>query len=184
VTYVKSFRLGAQTVAVALVVGLLGLLVWKVAHQTGSDNVAAQVKKGDAPVAPNFTLPRLDGDGELSLAAFDGKPRIINFWASWCGPCRDEAPLLQNAAREYRGRLVVLGVDYQDFTGDARKFVRKFGLTYPIVRDRDGGLLGRWGVTGAPESFFINGRDKVVAHVPGAVTKRTLAAAIRKALLG
>jgi cytochrome c biogenesis protein CcmG, thiol:disulfide interchange protein DsbE len=179
-----SVRLGAQTLAVALVVGLLALLVWKVAHQTGSDNVAAQVRKGDAPAAPNFTLPRLDGDGELSLATFDGKPRVVNFWASWCGPCRDEAPLLQDAARDYRGRLVVLGIDYQDFTGDARNFVRRFGLTYPIVRDRDGGLLGRWGVTGAPESFFIDRDGRVVAHVPGAVTKQTLGAGIRKALVG
>jgi cytochrome c biogenesis protein CcmG/thiol:disulfide interchange protein DsbE len=180
----RSMRLGAQALTVALVVGLLGLLVWKVAHQIGSANVAAQVRKGDTPAAPDFRLPRLDGDGKLSLAEFDGKPLVINFWASWCGPCRDEAPLLQAAAREYRGRLVVLGVDYQDFTGDARKFVRKFGLTYPIVRDGDGSLLARWGVTGAPESFFVDRAGKVVAHVPGAVDKETLPAGIQKAFAG
>jgi cytochrome c biogenesis protein CcmG, thiol:disulfide interchange protein DsbE len=179
---VKPVRVGAQALAVALVLGLLALLVWKVAHQTGSNNVAAQVQKGKTPSAPNFTLPRLDGNGDMSLAQFDGKPRVVNFWASWCGPCRDEAPLLQNAAREYRGRLVVLGVDYQDFTGDARTFVRKMGLTYPMVRDGNGDLLSRWGVTGAPESFFIDRSGKVVAHVPGAVTRLTLAEAIGKAL--
>jgi cytochrome c biogenesis protein CcmG/thiol:disulfide interchange protein DsbE len=180
----RSVRVGAQALSVALVVGLLALLIWKVAHQTGSANVAAEVRKGEAPSAPDFTLPRLDGDGTLSLAAFDGKPRVVNFWASWCGPCRDEAPLLQGAARTYRDRLVVVGVDYQDFTGDARKFVRKFGLTYPIGRDGNGSLLARWGVSGAPESFFIDRAGKVVAHVPGAVTKETLAAGIRKALVG
>ena len=95
----RLFRLGAQALSVALVAGLLGLLVWKVAHQTGSSNVAAQVTKGKTPAAPDFSLPRLDGDGKLSLAAYDGKPRVVNFWASWCGPCRDEAPLLQDAAR-------------------------------------------------------------------------------------
>ena len=168
----------------ALVVGLLGLLVWKVAHQTGSANVAAEVRKGEAPTAPNFTLPRLDGDGRLSLASFGGQARVVNFWASWCGPCREEAPLLQSAANQYRGRLVVVGADYQDFTGDARKVVRRFGLTYPIGRDGNGSLLSRWGVTGAPESFFIDRAGKVVAHVPGAVTKETLAAGIHKALLG
>jgi cytochrome c biogenesis protein CcmG, thiol:disulfide interchange protein DsbE len=180
----RSTRLGAQALTVALVVGLLALLVWKVAHQIGSENVAAQVRKGDTPAAPGFTLPRLEGDGNLSLAEFDGKPLVINFWASWCGPCRDEAPLLQAAAREYHGRLVVLGIDYQDFTGDARKFVRKFGLTYPIVRDGDGSLLARWGVTGAPESFFVDRAGKVVAHVPGAVDKETLPAGIQKAFAG
>ncbi len=168
----------------ALVVGLLALLIWKVAHQTGSANVAAEVRKGEAPTAPDFTLPRLDGDEKLRLAAFAGKPRVVNFWASWCGPCRDEAPLLQDAARQYRGRLVVIGVDYQDFAGDARNFVRKFGLTYPIGRDGNGSLLARWGVTGAPESFFIDRAGRVVAHVPGAVKKETLAAGIRKALVG
>jgi cytochrome c biogenesis protein CcmG/thiol:disulfide interchange protein DsbE len=179
-----SLRLAAQALSVALVVGLLALLVWKVAHQTGSHNVAAEVRKGETPSAPDFTLPRLNGGGKLSLAAFDGRPRVVNFWASWCGPCRDEAPLLQRAATRYRGRLVVLGVDYQDFTGDARKFVRKFGLTYPIGRDGNGNLLAPWGVTGAPESFFVDSAGKVVAHVPGAVTEETLAAGIRKALAG
>jgi cytochrome c biogenesis protein CcmG/thiol:disulfide interchange protein DsbE len=180
----RLFRLGAQALSVALVAALLGLLVWKVAHQTGSSNVAAQVTKGKTPAAPDFSLPRLDGDGKLSLASYDGKPRVVNFWASWCGPCRDEAPLLQDAARDYRGKLVVLGVDYQDFTGDARKFVRKFGLTYPIVRDGNGSLLSRWGVTGAPESFFVDGSGKVVGHIPGAVTEETLAQGIEKALNG
>jgi cytochrome c biogenesis protein CcmG, thiol:disulfide interchange protein DsbE len=178
---VRLARLGAQALSVALVIGLLALLIWKVAHQTGS-NVAADVRKGEQPLAPDFSLPRLDGDGQVSLAAFAGKPRLVNFWASWCGPCRDEAPLLQNVARKYRGRLVVVGVDYQDFSGDARKFVRAFGLTYPIGRDRNGSLLARWGVSAAPESFFIDRTGHVVAHVPGSVTKETLAAGIRKAL--
>jgi len=181
---VRSFRLGAQVFSVALVLGLLALLIWKVAHQTGSDNVAAEVSKGKTPAAPGFTLPRLNGDGTLSLAGYDGKPRVVNFWASWCGPCRDEAPLLQDVSRTFRGRVVVLGVDYQDFTGDARKFIHRFGLTYPIGRDGNGSLLARWGVSGAPESFFIDRAGKVVAHVPGAVTKETLAAGIRKALVG
>jgi cytochrome c biogenesis protein CcmG, thiol:disulfide interchange protein DsbE len=179
---VRSFRLAAQAFSVALVVGLLGLLIWKVAQQIGSDNVAAEVRKGETPAAPDFTLPRLDGDGKLSLAGYDGKPRVVNFWASWCLPCRDEAPLLQDAARRYEGRLVVVGIDYQDFTGDARRFVRTFGLTYPMGRDANGSLLGRWGVSGAPESFFIDRTGRVVAHVPGAVTKETLAEGIQKAL--
>jgi cytochrome c biogenesis protein CcmG/thiol:disulfide interchange protein DsbE len=167
---------------VALVVGLLGLLIWKVAQQIGSDNVAAEVRKGETPAAPDFTLPRLDGDGTLSLAGYDGKPRVVNFWASWCLPCRDEAPLLQDAARRYEGRLVVVGIDYQDFSGDARRFVRTFGLTYPMGRDANGSLLGPWGVSAAPESFFIDRKGRVVAHVPGAVTKETLAEGIQKAL--
>jgi len=178
----KALRLGAQALSVALVAGLLALLVWKVARQTGGGNVAAEVRKGQLPTAPNFTLPRLDGGGDLSLASFRGKAVLVNFWASWCGPCREEAPLLEHASQQYRGRLVVLGVDYQDFSGDARKFVRKYHITYPIVRDGSGKWLGKYGVSGAPETFFVNAAGKVVAHEPGAVDRGTLAAGIRRAL--
>ena len=106
-----AIRLGAQALSVALVAGLLALLVWKVAHQTGTDSVAAKIRRGDTPAAPDIKLPRLDGGGDLSLAAFRGKAVLVNFWASWCGPCRAESPLLERASRQYGGRLVVLGVD-------------------------------------------------------------------------
>src|SRR5438067_2085555 len=137
-------RLGARAVLVGPVGGVLGLLRWEEARHAGPAGVAREEGQGRERPGPDLPPRRLDGDGTLALAAFDGKPRVVNFWASWCGPCRDEAPLLQNAALEYRGRVVVLGVDYQDFTGDARKFVRKFGLTYPIGRDGNGSLLARW----------------------------------------
>ena len=178
----RGLRLGAQALSVALVVGLLALLVWKVAHQTGGGNVAAEVRKGRTPTAPDFTLPRLDGRGDLSLASFRGKAVLVNFWASWCDPCRGEAPLLEQAAQSYAGRLVVLGVDFQDFSGDARKFVSKYHITYPVVRDGSGKWLERYGVSGAPETFFVNAAGKVVAHEPGAVDRETLGAGIRKAL--
>jgi cytochrome c biogenesis protein CcmG, thiol:disulfide interchange protein DsbE len=178
----RAVRLGAQALSVALVAGLLALLVWKIAQQTGGHNVAAEVRKGQTPTAPNFTLPRLDGGGDLSLASLRGKAVLVNFWASWCGPCRDEAPLLEGAAQRYSGRLVVLGVDFQDFSGDARKFVSKYHITYPVVRDGSGKWLERYGVTGAPETFFVNADGKVVAHTPGAVDHGTLADGIRRAL--
>ena len=107
---------------------------------------------------------------------------LVNFWASWCGPCRAESPLLERASRRYGGRLVVLGVDYQDFSGDARKFVRTYHITYPVVRDGSGKWSDLYGVTGAPETFFVNAAGKVVAHEPGAVDRETLGAGIRKAL--
>ena len=178
----RAFRLGAQALSVALVAGLLALLVWKVAQQTGTGNVAAQVRKGATPAAPDFTLPRLDGRGDLSLASFRGKAVLVNFWASWCGPCRAEAPLLEHASQQYHGRLVVLGVDYQDFSGDAKKFVRAYHITYPIVRDGSGTWLAAYGVSAAPETFFVTAAGKVVAHEPGAVDRESLAAGIRKAL--
>ena len=95
----RAVRLGAQALSVALVAGLLALLVWKVAHQVGDSTVAAEVHKGKTPAAPAFDLPRLEGGGTLASTSLDGRPQVVNFWASWCVPCRDEAALLQGAAR-------------------------------------------------------------------------------------
>jgi len=177
----KPVRLGAQAVAVALVAGLLALLVWKVAHQLGGSTVAADVRKGKQPAAPSFRLPTLSGP-TLASASLLGKAQVVNFWASWCGPCRDEARLLEQAARRFKSRLVVLGVDHQDFAGDARGFVRRYRLTYPSVVDKGDKLYARYGLSGVPETFCANGRGRVVAHVPGAVTRDTLGQCIQDAL--
>src|ERR671920_2599924 len=127
-------KLGAQALAVGLVAALLALLVWKLVHDEGS-NIPGALARGERPVAPAFTLPRLDRDGKLSLASLRGKAVVVNFWASWCGPCRDEAPVLDEAWRKYRDRgLVVVGVAVRDFSEDSRRFARRYGMTYPIVK--------------------------------------------------
>jgi cytochrome c biogenesis protein CcmG/thiol:disulfide interchange protein DsbE len=178
---VKPLRLGAQALSVALVGGLLALLVWKVAHQVGDATIAADVHKGKEPKAPAFALPRLGG-GTLDSASLDGKAQVVNFWASWCVPCREEAPLLEQAAQRFAPKLVVLGIDHQDFAGDARGFVRRHGLTYPAVFDRGDKLYTKYGLTGVPETFCADRRGRVVAHVPGAVTRDTLDQCIQDAL--
>jgi cytochrome c biogenesis protein CcmG/thiol:disulfide interchange protein DsbE len=157
-------KLVAQGIAVAGVVALLGLLVWKVAFE-GSGGAAEQLARGETPPAPAFTLERLDADGTLSLASLKGKAVVLNFWASWCIPCKDEAPLLEEAWQEHRDRgLVVLGVDAQDFKGDARKFMARYGLTYPVVHDGKGSTLGRYGITGFPETFFVDRQGNLVGE--------------------
>jgi cytochrome c biogenesis protein CcmG, thiol:disulfide interchange protein DsbE len=153
-----------QVLAVALVAGLLGLLIWKIATDSGSDaNVGGE--------APAFSLPRLDDtDRELALAEYQGKAKVINFWASWCGPCRDEAPLLQRAWEQNRGRdVVVVGVNMRDFLGDARGFVREFGITYPNVYDGPAKLYESYGLSGFPETVVVDRNGGIVEHVKGPI---------------
>jgi cytochrome c biogenesis protein CcmG/thiol:disulfide interchange protein DsbE len=167
-----------QVVAIAAVAGLLALLVWKLAFGNGS-GAAGKLAKGEHPVAPAFDLSRLDTGAKISLADYKGKPVIVNFWASWCIPCKGEAPALQQAYEKYRDQgLVVLGVDAQDFRGDARRFAKRYKLTYPIVYDGRGSTLGKWGVTGFPETFFVDRSGHLVGErIQGGVdTERNQAA--------
>jgi cytochrome c biogenesis protein CcmG/thiol:disulfide interchange protein DsbE len=160
----------AQLAALIGVAALLALLIWKVAfgRTTGA---ADELAEGKLVHAPAFTLDRLDRDGQLAVADLKGKAVVVNFWASWCIPCRDEAPVLQKTYERYRDQgLVVLGVDVNDFRQDARRFMKRYGLTYPVVYDGKGSTVGKWGVRGFPETFFVDRTGKLVGErIEGAV---------------
>jgi cytochrome c biogenesis protein CcmG, thiol:disulfide interchange protein DsbE len=159
----------AQGAAVGLVMLLFALLVWKLATNEGG-NLAKAANSGKRPKGPTFTLERLDEKGLLSLGDLRGKAVAVNFWASWCDPCKDESPFLERVWLRYRKRgLVVLGVDSQDFRSDARGFMRRYGLTYPIVYDGPGKTVKHYGVTGFPETFVLDREGRVVEAFIGAV---------------
>ena len=178
----KTVQRVGQAIALVGVAALLGLLVWKVAFDRDG-GVAADLGKGTPVFAPEFTLDRLDRPGRLSMSDLRGKAVVVNFWASWCLPCRDEAPVLQQTFERYRGDgLVVLGVDFNDFKGDARRMLARYAVTYPNVFDRKGSTVGRYGITGVPETFFISRSGKVVARVPLPIKPETLDENIERAL--
>jgi cytochrome c biogenesis protein CcmG, thiol:disulfide interchange protein DsbE len=153
-----------QAIALIGVAALLALLVWKVAFGR-EEGAADELAKGKQVSAPAFTLDRLDTDGQLGIDHLKGKAVVVNFWASWCVPCRDEAPVLQQTYERYRDKgLVVLGVDVNDFREDARRFMKKHGLTYPVVYDGRGSTVGKWGVTGFPETFFVDRTGRLVGE--------------------
>ncbi len=175
-------KVAAQVLAVGMVAGLLALLIWKIASQ--DEGIAAELARGERPLAPDFTLPRLDRDGKLTLSSLRGKVVVLNFWASWCQPCKEEAPLLRAGWERWRGRGVVfLGVDAQDFKSDARRFMKRYGVTYPIVHDGPGDILPKYGVTGFPETFFIARGGRLVGeHVQGVMKEDQLTENIELAL--
>jgi cytochrome c biogenesis protein CcmG/thiol:disulfide interchange protein DsbE len=173
-------KLGAQALAVGLVVGLLALLIWKVAHDSGG-GAASKIDHGKIAAAPGFTLGRLDRRGDLSLAALRGKPVVLNFWASWCYPCNQEAGTLEQASHQWAGKATVVGVDVRDATGDARKFLRQHGISYPVVHDNHDSMWPSYGLTGLPETFFVDPRGRVVGHVAGQISAADLRRGIEEA---
>jgi cytochrome c biogenesis protein CcmG/thiol:disulfide interchange protein DsbE len=191
----RPWLFGLRLVALGVVAGLLALLIWRVIDQGRGAHLVSLIREGKKPPAPAFTLPvlweRADtwprdaraalGDGSLSPTELRGHPVVVNFWASWCIPCKAEAPVLAGSARAHRGRVVFLGIDVQDFKSDARRFLRRFDTPYVSVRDGEGSTYGDYGLTGVPETYWIDARGRIVAHYSGEINRDHLEEGIRQA---
>jgi cytochrome c biogenesis protein CcmG, thiol:disulfide interchange protein DsbE len=161
-----SARAFLATLAVLAVIGLLGF---------------GLLSKGEATIAvgdpvPDRELPALVGDGEGSIGDYRGRWVLVNLWASWCVPCRQEAPDLERFWRRYRDRRVtVLGIDVQDNSADAVAFVREYGLSYPQLRSVGEERSEAFGSTGVPENFLVDPRGRLALIWRGPVDERFLA---------
>jgi cytochrome c biogenesis protein CcmG/thiol:disulfide interchange protein DsbE len=157
---------------VAAAAALIVMLAYGVAAQRTDTTIEDQLSEGKRPSTPQASLPVLGGSGERSLADYRGKVVVLNFWASWCPPCVDELPLLERNQRRIRGHGgTVLGVNYKDLPEDALGFVRRFGLSYPSLRDRDGEYAERFGAIAFPETFVIDRRGRIAATRRGPVDR-------------
>ena len=126
-------------------------------------------------LAPDFTLASLEGE-PIRLADLRGRPVIVNFWASWCGPCIEEFPLLRDAAARHQvDGLAVVGVVYRDRSESAREFMARHGGTWPAAMDPGERVAGAYGVVGPPETYFIARDGTIVARNIGQITEATLA---------
>ncbi len=172
------FRKFALTIAVLVFVGFLGFLVWGILNKkpiTGLSGITMVNRS-----APDFTLTSFSGT-TISLADLKGKPVVINFWASWCPPCRLEASLMERTWRAYKNRGVIfIGVDIQDRKEDALNFIREFGITYPNGPDPTGEISIDYGVSGLPVTFFVSRDGEIVRRWVGAIEKSVLIRSIEE----
>ena len=175
-------------------VALVALLGWSLFSSGSGKNLVAQIAAHERPNAPAFTLPVIwptrppwpdalaaaVADGHLSLSELRGRPTVINFWASWCIPCKDEAPLLNANAATHPG-VRFIGINVQDVTGDAISFSRHYHTPYLSVHDPGTNIYRRYGLTGVPETFYLDAHGRIVAHDPGEATQDSLTAGIAAA---
>jgi cytochrome c biogenesis protein CcmG/thiol:disulfide interchange protein DsbE len=152
--------------AVLLAGALLALLAFGVADQGTNASIDASVARGHYPVVPNagLALPILGSSGKESLSDLRGKVVVLNVFASWCDPCKAEAPILEQEQRRLlRHGATILGVTYLDNSSDSEQFVRQWHITYPVLRDVDGSFIRAFGTTGVPETFVINRQGRIQA---------------------
>lgn len=163
------------TFAIVMVVGLLSLLAYamfapedaRLAPQ-GRINSSGVLVLEDRREAPDFEVTTFTGE-PLQLSELSGKIVVLNFWASWCPPCRNETPLLEAAQDNLGDDVVLVGMDIWDAEGDARDFLEQYGVTYIVGHDDDGSVAIDYGVSGVPETFVIDVEGRVVARLPGEV---------------
>lgn len=140
-------------IALLIIVALVGLLAVGLQRAGGGPEIGQP--------APDFTLQLYDG-GEITLSELQGKVVVLNFWASWCDPCRDEAPDLEQAWRQYKDQGVVfIGIDYVDVESEARKYLAEFNVTYPNGLDKGQKISNAYHIRGVPETFFIDKEGKI-----------------------
>jgi cytochrome c biogenesis protein CcmG/thiol:disulfide interchange protein DsbE len=168
-------RKGVATAVAGAAVALIALLAYGVASQSRDTSIDDAVAEGERPSAPVSTLSALGRDDEGSLDDYRGRVVLLNFWASWCPPCVEELPLLERTQRRIEGQgATVLGVNYKDLPEDALGFVRRFELSFPSLRDRDGEYAEDFATTGFPETFLIDRRGQIAATRRGPVTRAWL----------
>jgi cytochrome c biogenesis protein CcmG, thiol:disulfide interchange protein DsbE len=159
-------RLVVPGLVIVAAAALLALLGFGVAHQGSDSSIDAAVRKGHLPMAPsaNVALPILGAAGTQKLADLRGKVVVLNVFASWCDPCKAEAPILEQEQRTLKAdNATILGVTYLDNSSDSEKFVRQQHISYPVVRDVSGNFVRSFGTTGVPETFVINRQGQIAA---------------------
>ena len=184
----RGWRL-LQGAAIGLVVVLLALLVWSLINGSGGTKLVAAIRSHERPEAPSFRLPVLwqhtdtwpaslrsaAADGRIALRELRGYPVVLNFWASWCIPCKREAGTFAAIARSHRGQVVFIGIDAEDTQSAGRRFLSHYDIPYVSLSDVGIRAVSAYGLVGLPETFYLDGRSRVIRHDIGEVYRAKLA---------
>ncbi|MCS7050536.1 MAG: TlpA family protein disulfide reductase [Thermomicrobium sp.] len=178
--------LGLNIALLAILASAIWLAVWftrrsdtPASGPSAGDFLAAQALTVGSP-APNFRLPRLDG-GEIQLSDLRGRPVLVNFWASWCAPCRAEMPALQRVAQEFEpAGLVVIGINQLEDAQTVRRFVDEFGVSFAIALDADGTVSRDWRVYGIPQTYLLDADGTIRKAWVGPVTAESVTRALQE----
>ena len=177
-------RKAVSWTVIAVAALLVGLLAYGVAQQGEDTSIDDAVAKGERIDAPTSTLPVLGQESlKRSLDDYRGQVVVMNFWASWCPPCIDELPLLERTQKRISPQgATVLGINYKDLPEKAQSFERRFKLSYPSLRDRDGEYAEDYGSRAFPETFVIDRQGRIAAKRRGPVTQEWLDGTLPKLL--
>jgi cytochrome c biogenesis protein CcmG/thiol:disulfide interchange protein DsbE len=179
----KGALLGLGIVVLAVVL-LIGFALAP-RNQTAAASVTGPQLAADpvGDMAPEFAGTLVDGSGTLALSSLRGKTVVVNFWASWCSTCKEEAQIVADVEKTWRAKGVVfVGVDSHDTTAGANTYYQTYGLGYASVQDPDEKITAQYNVTGLPETFFLDSKGRIVAKYISAIDAVTLNSLIRKAV--
>jgi cytochrome c biogenesis protein CcmG/thiol:disulfide interchange protein DsbE len=162
-------KIASAVIALCVAGSLAGIAVASAGSGSG------QAAKAADPVAPTFSFPVLGHSGQrVTLGDYSGKPVIVNFFASWCVPCKQETPLLARFYHSEQAKVALVGLDENDVLGNAMSFTRSDGVSYPVGWDPQLSGADAYGVSALPQTFFLNSKHRIVDRIFGAVTLATL----------